>query len=126
MSNRIDKFIWCVRLAKTRSQASELISKGKIRLNGKEIKPSREIRENDIICIQRHNALFEYQILTLLEKRIGAPLVSTYILDITKEEEILKLKEYQLAQKGYRETDGKPSKKDRRELDRFLEDWSSE
>lgn len=124
MKFRVDKYLWCVRLVKTRSQASELISKGKIKLNGVDIKPSREIRINDIIGIQRHNALFEYKILGFLDKRVGAPLVSEFLEDITKPEEIIKLKEYQIAQKGYRETDGKPTKKDRRELDKFMDEWS--
>lgn len=124
MKIRVDKYLWCVRLAKTRSQASELISKGKVKLNGIDIKPSREIRLHDIIGIQRHSALFEYKILGFLDKRVGAPLVFEYLEDITKPEEIIKLKEYQLAQKGYRETDGKPTKKDRRELDKFLDEWS--
>jgi ribosome-associated heat shock protein Hsp15 len=110
-------------LAKTRSQASELISKGKIRLNGQEAKPSKEIKLNDIIGVQKHNATFEYKVLLLLDKRLGAALITSYIEDFTKEEEILKFKQYQLAQKAYRETDGKPTKKDRRELDKFMEDW---
>jgi len=123
MKIRFDKYVWCVRLAKTRSQASELISKGKIRLNGQEAKPSKEIKLNDIIGVQKHNATFEYKVLLLLDKRLGAALITSYIEDFTKEEEILKFKQYQLAQKAYRETDGKPTKKDRRELDKFMEDW---
>jgi ribosome-associated heat shock protein Hsp15 len=95
-----------------------------VKLNGIEIKPSREIRLNDIIGIQKHSAVFEYKILGFLDKRVGAPLVSQFLEDITKPEEMEKLKEYQLAQKGYRETDGKPTKKDRRELDKFLDEWS--
>ena len=97
--------------------------KGRIKLNGAAIKPSREVKQNDIIGIQKHNAVFEYKILNIIDKRVGAPLVVGYIEAITKPEEIEKLKAYQVAQKGYRETDGKPTKKDRRELDRFLEDW---
>jgi len=123
MKIRFDKYVWCVRLAKTRSQASELISKGKIRLNGQEAKPSKEIKLNDIIGVQKHSATFEYKVLLLLDKRLGAALITSYIEDFTKEEEILKFKQYQLAQKAYRETDGKPTKKDRRELDKFMEDW---
>jgi ribosome-associated heat shock protein Hsp15 len=126
MKIRFDKYVWCVRLSKTRSQASELISKGKIRLNGQEVKSSKEIKLNDIIGVQKHSATFEYKVLLLLDKRLGAALIPTYIEDITKEEEILKFKQYQLAQKAYRETDGKPTKKDRRELDKFMEDWEED
>ena len=110
MKIRFDKYIWCVRLAKTRSQASELISKGKIRLNGQDVKPSKEIKVNDVIGVQKHSATFNYKVLVLLDKRLGAALIPTFIEDQTTEEEILKFKQYQLAQKAYRETDGKPTK----------------
>ena len=126
MKIRFDKYVWCVRLANTRSQASELISKGKIRLNGQDVKPSKEIKVNDVIGVQKHSATFNYKVLVLLDKRLGAALISTYIEDQTTEEEILKFKQYQLAQKAYRETDGKPTKKDRRELDKFMDDWDEE
>ncbi len=126
MKIRFDKYLWCVRLAKTRSQASELISKGKIRLNGQDVKSSKEIKVNDVIGVQKHSATFNYKVLVLLDKRLGAALIPTFIEDQTTEEEILKFKQYQLAQKAYRETDGKPTKKDRRELDKFMEDWDEE
>lgn len=126
MKIRFDKYIWCVRLAKTRSQASELISKGKFKLNGQDVKSSKEIKVNDVIGVQKHSATFNYKVLVLLDKRLGAALIPTYIEDQTTEEEILKFKQYQLAQKAYRETDGKPTKKDRRELDKFMDDWDEE
>jgi len=126
MKIRFDKYVWCVRLAKTRSQASELISKGKIRLNGQDVKSSKEIKVNDVIGVQKHSSTFNYKVLVLLDKRLGAALIPTYIEDQTTEEEILKFKQYQLAQKAYRETDGKPTKKDRRELDKFMDDWGEE
>ena len=126
MKIRFDKYVWCVRLAKTRSQASELISKGKIRLNGQDVKSSKEIKVNDVIGVQKHSATFNYKVLVLLDKRLGAALIPTYIEDQTTEEEILKFKQYQLAQKAYRETDGKPTKKDRREVDKFMDDWGEE
>ncbi|MGV3630122.1 MAG: RNA-binding S4 domain-containing protein [Bacteroidota bacterium] len=122
MKIRVDKYMWCVRLAKTRSQATELISKGKVKLNGMEIKPSREIKTGDVIAVQKHNAFFEYEVLDFLDKRVGPKLVENYLRDITKPEEIEKLKAYQLAQSSYREYGtGKPSKKDRRDLDDFLD-----
>jgi ribosome-associated heat shock protein Hsp15 len=96
MAIRIDKYIWCVRLCKTRSQATELISKGKIKLNGMQIKASREAKINDIISIQRNAAIFEYKILNTIDKRLGAKLVPEYLIDVTKPEEIEKHKNYQL------------------------------
>lgn len=124
MKIRLDKYLWAVRLSKTRSQATELINKGKVLINDSLIKPSREIKIGDIITILKHNAKFKYQILSGLEKRVGAPLVKDFISDITDPEEIEKFKAYQQAQNNYRQTDGKPTKKDRRELDRFMDDWS--
>jgi ribosome-associated heat shock protein Hsp15 len=123
MKLRLDKFLWCIRLAKTRSLATELINKGKVRINNEQVKPSREVKLNDIISFQRNNAVFTYKVLGITDKRVGAPLVVNFIIDQTPPEEIEKLKLYQSAQRNYRQTDGKPTKKDRRELDHFLENW---
>eukprot|EP01041_Mallomonas_annulata_P017782 gene17782-36408_t len=122
MKVRFDKYLWCVRLAKTRSQATELISKGKVKINNMQVKASREVKLNEIIQIHKNNAVFEYEILDFIEKRVGAKLVEGVIRDITKPEEIEKFKMYQLSQSVYRENGtGKPTKKDRRDLDDFLD-----
>ena len=123
MKLRWDKFLWCVRLAKTRALAAELISKGRIKINGESIKPSREVKLNDHISFQRNTALFTYKVVGFTDKRIGAQLTVNFIIDLTPPEEIEKLKLYQGAQRNYRQTDGKPTKKDRRELDDFLTNW---
>lgn len=126
MKLRWDKFIWCVRLAKTRSIATELITKGRIKINGEQIKPSREVKINDLIQFQKNTAIFTYRVIALTDKRVGAPLVVNFITDLTPMEEVEKLKMYQLSQRNYRQTDGKPTKKDRRELDEFLDNWHLE
>jgi ribosome-associated heat shock protein Hsp15 len=122
MALRIDKYTWAVRLTKTRSQASELISKGKIKINESDVKPSREVKVGDVIQVHKNSAVFSYKVLELLEKRIGPKLVSIYIEDITPIEEVEKYKTYQEAQRVYRDLGtGRPSKKDRRSLDDFLD-----
>lgn len=126
MKTRLDKFLWAVRLSKTRSQATELISKGKVLLNDSAIKPSREVKEGETITLLKHSARFQYKVLQILDRRVGAPLVKDYIVDVTAPEEIEKLKTYQETQRNYRLTDGKPTKKDRRELDRFMDDWQED
>lgn len=124
MSCRLDKFAWSVRLAKTRSQAAEAISKGRIRLNGETTKPAKEVKLGDEVSLHRHTAVFTFKVLQLLEKRVGAKLVTEYVLDITPDEEREILKVYQASQSVYRQHgSGKPSKKDRRDLDDFLENW---
>jgi ribosome-associated heat shock protein Hsp15 len=122
MALRIDKYVWAVRLTKTRSQASELISKGKIKINEIDVKPSRDIKTGDTINVHKNSAVFSYKVLELLEKRVGPKLVSIYIEDITPIEEVEKFKSYQEAQRVYRDMGtGRPSKKDRRSLDDFLD-----
>jgi ribosome-associated heat shock protein Hsp15 len=122
MALRIDKYTWAVRLTKTRSQASELISKGKIKINEVDVKPSRDVKVGDVIQVHKNSAVFSYKVLELLEKRVGPKLVSIYIEDITPIEEVEKYKTYQEAQRVYRDLGtGRPSKKDRRMLDDFLD-----
>lgn len=121
---RIDKFLWFVRLSKTRSQATELVSKNKVRLNGSAVKPSREVKIGDKVSINRHNATFEYKILDFPKSRLGAKLLENFILNITSPEELNKFEVYKEAQKVYRSFgDGKPTKKDRRDLDDFWDDF---
>ncbi len=121
---RMDKFVWSVRLAKTRSIASTLISKGKIRLNGSTTKPSKEVKLGDEINIVKHTSVFTYRVIQLLDRRIGAKLVADYLIDITPVEELEKFKVYQSNQRVYRDHGtGKPTKKDRRDLDEYLNNW---
>jgi ribosome-associated heat shock protein Hsp15 len=121
---RIDKYIWFVRLSKTRSQATDLVSKSKVRLNGTIVKPSREVKLGDKISINRHNATFEYKILDFPKSRLGPKLLADFLLDITSQEELNKFEIYKESQKVYRSFgDGKPTKKDRRDLDDFWDDF---
>lgn len=122
MSVRIDKFIWFVRLAKTRTKASELVSKGKVKLNGESVKPSANVKIGDKIGMVKHSSVFTYKVKDYLERRVGAKLVEGFIVDITQPEEIEKYKAYQLAQSSYRRNGtGKPTTKERRDLDKYLE-----
>jgi ribosome-associated heat shock protein Hsp15 len=124
MSLRWDKYLWCVRLAKTRTQATELFQKGKVLVNDSHVKPSREPKIGDVIAVLKNNAVFTFKVVALLDKRVGAKLVTDYLSDITPEEEIEKYRQYQLAQSAYRNYGtGKPSKKDRRDIETFMDDW---
>jgi ribosome-associated heat shock protein Hsp15 len=124
MSCRLDKYVWSVRLAKTRSKSAEAISNGKVRLNNDIVKPAKEVKLGDEIQLIKHSAKFTFRVVQLLNKRIGAKLVQDYIIDVTPDEEREKFKLYQLSQSTYREHGtGKPTKKDRRHLDDFLENW---
>lgn len=111
-------------MAKTRSQAATEVNKGKIRLNGSSVKAAKEVKLGDEIQVIKHTSTFSFRVIELLDKRVGAKLVANYIVDITSPEEIEKFKTYQMSQKAYRfDGSGKPNKKDRRDLDDFLENW---
>lgn len=118
---RIDKFIWAVRLFKTRCMASNQCKTNKVLVNNEPIKPAKEVKIGDRVSIKRQGAIFSYEVVDLLEKRVGAKLVENYIRDITPIEEIEKYKVYQAAQSSYRNNGmGKPTTKERRALEEFL------
>lgn len=122
MSLRIDKYVWFVRLAKTRTLATELVQKNKIKLNNLPVKPSKEVKIGDTVSIIKNNATFSYKIKDLLDRRVGAKLVADYLIDITDPLELEKFKTYQAAQSVYREYGtGRPSRKDRDNLESFFE-----
>lgn len=122
MSLRLDKFVWFVRLCKTRTLATELVQKGKIKLNGNQTKASKEVKIGDTVSIIKNNAVFSYKIKDLLDRRVGAKLVPDFLIDVTDPMEIEKFKTYQAAQSVYREYGtGRPSRKDRDNLESFFE-----
>lgn len=122
MSLRIDKYVWFVRLAKTRTLATEMVQRNKIKLNDMPVKPSKEVKIGDTVSIIKNNATFSYKIKDLLDRRVGAKLVADYLIDITDPLELEKFKTYQAAQSVYREYGtGRPSRKDRDNLDSFFE-----
>ena len=102
---RIDKFLWSVRLFKTRSLAADQCKTNKIFIKNEPVKSSKEVKIDDVINVKKNTAIFSYKVLDLLKSRVGAPLVKNYIEDITPESEIEKYKTYQEAQREYREND---------------------
>lgn len=118
---RIDKFLWSVRFYKTRSIAADEIKKNRVSLAGQPVKSSREVREGDVIKIRKNQIDYQMKVLQIPKSRIGAKLVSLHIQDKTEKEqyEILKLRN--LSQEHYRNRgEGRPTKKDRRDLDGFV------
>lgn len=123
---RIDKFLWSVRLYKTRSMASDECRKGRIVINNIQVKPSRIVEGNEIITIRKPPVTYTYRVLKPIENRVSAKLVSNFIEDLTPEEEKIKLKISHTAFSGFRLKGlGRPTKKERRNLDRFNDDRDS-
>lgn len=122
---RIDKWLWAVRLFKTRSIAIEACKKGRISIKGVTIKPSRSIKVGDVIEVRRPPVTYSFEVLNLSENRMGAKLVPEFMKDVTSASqlEILEMSKMSGFVDRARGT-GRPTKKDRRELDQFTEDYS--
>lgn len=120
---RADKWLWCVRLFKTRTQAADACSGGKVKLNGDNCKPAKELKIGDEIEMKRGPIHRQFKVINFPKSRLSAKEVLLYCEDITPETEVLKLETLRLvATQGKRERGtGRPTKKDRREMDDFLE-----
>lgn len=117
---RIDKFLWCVRFYKTRTIASDEIKKNRVAVGTQTVKSSREVKEGDLIKIRKNQIDYVIKVLMLPKSRVGAKLVPLHIADRTDKEQIEILKQRKLAQDYYRiKGEGRPTKKDRRELDDY-------
>ncbi len=135
---RIDKFLWSIRFYKTRSIATEEIKKNRVFVGEQAVKSSREVREGDIIKIRKNQIDYKVKVLQIPKSRLGAKLVSLYVTDLTDKEQYELVAMRKLSQDYYRQKgEGRPTKKDRRDMDGFLDeevaseelmsedDWSS-
>jgi ribosome-associated heat shock protein Hsp15 len=120
---RIDKWLWSVRLFKTRTQATDACDENKVLVDGITVKPSRFIKEGTKIDIKRAGGLIrKIEVTKLVEKRMGAKLVSEYYIDHTSQADIDAYKARVARAAAYREPGaGRPTKKDRRDMDDFLD-----
>jgi len=119
---RIDKYLWAIRVFKTRSDAADACRSGKIRLNNIEAKPSREVKVGDLLDVRKGPVFYRYKVLGFLEQRISAKNLDTYVLDITPPEELAKAKKPNETVLIWRERGaGRPTKKERRDIDRLME-----
>lgn len=118
---RIDKFLWCVRFYKTRSIAADEIKKNRVSLAGQTVKSSREVNEGDVIKIRKNQIDLQLKIIQIPKSRIGAKLVPLHIEDKTEKEQYELMKLRKLSQEHYRNKgEGRPTKKDRRDIDDFV------
>ena len=120
---RIDKFLWSVRIFKTRSIASDECRKGRIIINNIQVKPSRIVTRNEIVTVRKPPIIFTYKIIEPIENRVSAKLVEQFVEDLTTEEERAKLDMRQAIGIVYRDKGtGRPTKKERRLIDRIKDD----
>lgn len=123
MEVRIDKYLWAIRVFKTRTEATEACNGGKVKIGGVNAKPSKDVRPGDIINVRKGAVNYTFRVIDGLDKRVGAKLVPDYAENLTPEEEMLKLRApvetfFVSRDRGA----GRPTKKDRRDIEQL---WDS-
>lgn len=122
---RIDKFLWAVRLYKTRALAAEACERGRVKIADLNVKASRAVKAGETIILHRGPWHQHIYVLKVTQKRMGAPLVKEFCEDRTPAEEIEKNRLHQAAMASFalKPGAGRPTKKDRRQMDDFMGDW---
>lgn len=121
---RIDKYLWCIRVFKTRSDATDACKGGKVKLNGSEVKPSRDISVGDELEIRKSNIRFSFKVVAIPPNRLPAKLVPEYAINTTPQEELEKLHAPKESFVFYRDHGtGRPTKKERRDIDSLMDDF---
>lgn len=119
---RIDKWLWAVRIFKTRTIAADFCEKGKVMIKDQMVKSSRALKKGEIIFIRKGPFTLQFHVLELSDKRMSAKLVPDFCKEVTPPEEIERMKTFAIAARAYRMPgEGRPTKKERRALDDFLE-----
>ena len=119
---RIDKYLWAIRIFKSRSIATEACKEGKVRLHNEPVKPSALITIGDVIDVQKDGFKLTYKVVQLIEKRVSPLLAKPCYEDLTSEDEINKYKSWFIGKGGPERRErgaGRPTKRDRREIDDF-------
>ncbi len=119
---RIDKYLWCIRLFKTRNIATNACKKGQVKIDGNTLKPSKDIFGTEIITIRKNQINYKIRVLDIPPSRLGAKLVDLYRKDITPKEEFEKTELLKYSKDYYRKKGtGRPTKKDRRDIEDYNE-----
>jgi ribosome-associated heat shock protein Hsp15 len=139
---RVDKWLWAVRIFKSRSMAADACKNGRIKLNGNILKPSSNVNRGDILMVRKDHFNFTFKVIDVIDKRVSAKLAEPCYENQTPPEELNKFKTWFLTGQPNEFRDkgtGRPTKKDRREIDdyktefgipeiddKFVEDINSE
>ena len=126
-STRIDKYLWSIRVYKTRNEATEACKGNKVQVNGVNAKPSREVHAGDMLAVRKGMVQMSFKVIQVADKRMGASLVPEFAENLTPESELAKLHApvqtfFVRRERG----SGRPTKKERRELDALWDEFSTE
>lgn len=119
---RIDKYLWAIRIYKTRSKATKASNEDKILLNSVNIKPSKTVKLNDLISVKSTPIWRTYKVLDIPKSRVGANSVDNFAIETTSEKDLEQFKQYEIINRQNRSlgTKGRPTKKDRRNLRKWF------
>lgn len=124
---RIDKWLWSVRIFKTRTIASEACKKGRVTINGIQAKPSKMVKEGDTVSVRKAPVTYTFKVLQAIENRVGAKLVPQMMENITPQDQYDLLEMNRIGGFVKRAAGlGRPTKKDRRDMEDFLSDSAFE
>ncbi|MGD1320498.1 RNA-binding S4 domain-containing protein [Chryseobacterium sp. 2R14A] len=119
---RIDKFLWSIRFYKTRTISTDEIKKNRVSIGESVVKSSKEVKEGDVIKIRKNQIDYKIKVIQIPKSRLGAKLVPLHIKDVTDKEQYELLKMRKMSQDYYRNRgEGRPTKKDRRDMDDYVE-----
>jgi ribosome-associated heat shock protein Hsp15 len=119
---RIDKWLWAVRIFKTRSMATEACKKGRVSVDGVSVKPSRDIKLGDKVFVRKPPVIYSYRVTGIIDNRVSAPLAVQNYEELTPEEELLKLEVNSTRFVKRDRGAGRPTKKERRTIDKLTQD----
>ncbi len=134
---RIDKWLWSVRIFKTRTLASNAVRNGKVKVNDRPVKASYSLQRGERVFVHKNGFNFQFEVVDLLQKRVGAPIAQKCYVDHTPPEELNKYQDWFIGKSGAERRQrgaGRPTKKERREIEGFktdqfiewLDDWDEQ
>ncbi|MCB0547895.1 MAG: RNA-binding S4 domain-containing protein [Phaeodactylibacter sp.] len=119
---RVDKWLWSVRIFKSRTIATDACKSGKVKLEGVPVKAAQQIQIGDVLEVRKNGFNFQFKVVELIQKRVGAPIAQTCYEDLTPEEELNKYKAWFIGKAAAEQREkgaGRPTKRERRDIERF-------
>ena len=121
---RIDKWLWSVRIFKSRTIATDACKSGKVKIGGVSVKPSYLVSREELIEVRKSGFILQFRVIDLIQKRVGAPIAQKCYEDLTPEEELQKYSNWFVGKAAPEQREkgaGRPTKRERREIDKFKE-----
>ncbi len=123
---RVDKWLWSVRIFKSRTLATDACKSGKVKVGGSPVKPSYQLQVDELVEVRKDGFDLQFRVLDLIQKRVSAPLAQACYEDLTPESERNKYKDWFVGKGAMERRErgaGRPTKKERREIEEFKDNW---